>query len=72
MFGFPKISEVGGAIERKVMGLVGSAETEGSACEPTVLQQLLDLSKQLVQEVEAAWQAAPQSAAVLQASFGTR
>jgi two-component system, OmpR family, response regulator len=72
MFGFPRISEVGGTIVRKVAGLVGSAETQMAACEPAVLQQLLEYSTQLTQEVEAAWQTAPQSSAMFQGAVGAR
>jgi len=72
MFGFPKISEVGGKMARIVEGLVASAGARGSAGEPAVLQQLLEFSKQLAQEVEAAWQTAPQGAAMFQAPFGTK
>jgi two-component system OmpR family response regulator len=66
MFGFPKISEVGGTMAGMVKGLVGSAEAQRSAGGPDELQQLSEFSKQLAQEVEAAWQTAPQSAAMFQ------
>jgi two-component system OmpR family response regulator len=71
MFGFPKISEVGGKIARMVEGLVANTGHD-SAGEPAVLQQLVESSKQLAQEVEAAWQVAPQSAAMFQGSVGAR
>jgi two-component system, OmpR family, response regulator len=71
MFGFPKISEVGGKIARMVEGLVANAGHD-SAGEPAVLQQLVESSKQLAQEVEAAWQVAPQSAAMFQGAIGVR
>jgi two-component system, OmpR family, response regulator len=72
MFGFPKISEVGGTMVRMVEGLVASAGAHASAGEPAVLQQLVESSKQLAQEVEAAWQAAPQSGAMFQGPTGAR
>jgi CheY-like chemotaxis protein len=72
LFGFPGISEVGAAIERKVEGLTGSAETQSAACELVLLQQLLEFSRQLAQEVEAAWQGAPQSAGMFQGPVGAR
>jgi two-component system, OmpR family, response regulator len=77
MFGFPKISDLGGRMARMIEGLMASAEAPsaeapGSAREPAVLQQLLDFSKQLAQEVEAAWQTAPQSAAMFQGAIGAR
>ncbi|MEO7208291.1 MAG: response regulator [Steroidobacteraceae bacterium] len=71
MFGFPKISEVGGKIARMVEGLASNAGQD-SAGEPEVLQQLVESSKQLAQEVEAAWEAAPQSAAMFQGPVGAR
>jgi len=71
MFGFPKISEVGGRIARMVEGLVANAGQDSSS-ERAVLQQLLDASKHLVQEVEAAWQVAPQGAAMFQGPVGAR
>jgi two-component system OmpR family response regulator len=72
MFGFPKISEVGGTMARIVEGLAVSAEVHSSACDPAALPPLLELSKQLAQEVEAAWQTAPQSAAMFQTPAGVR
>jgi len=72
MFGFPKISDLGGTMARMVEGLVAGAEAPGSAREPAVLRQLLEFSKQLAQEVEVAWQTAPQSAAMFQDSVGAR
>jgi two-component system, OmpR family, response regulator len=72
MFGFPKISDLGGTMSRMAGRLVAGAEAPGSASEPAVLQQLLEFSKQLAQEVEAAWQTAPQSAAMFQGPIGAR
>jgi two-component system OmpR family response regulator len=71
MFGFPKISEIGGKIARMVEGLVANAGPD-SAGERVILQQLVESSKQLAQEVEAAWQVAPQSAAMFQGPVGAR
>lgn len=71
MFGFPKISEIGGKIARMVEALVANAGRD-SAGEPAVLQQLVESSKQLAQEVEAAWQVAPQSDAMFQGPVGAR
>ena len=71
MFGFPKISEMGGKIARTVEELVANAGHD-SASEPAVLQQLVEYSKQLAQEVEAAWEVAPQSAAMFQGPVGAR
>jgi two-component system, OmpR family, response regulator len=72
MFGFPKISEVGGTMARMVEQLTAAAEAHRSACEPAALQRLLESSKLLAQEVEAAWQTAPQSAAMFQGSVGAK
>lgn len=72
MFGFPNISEMGGTMARIVEGLAVRAEAHSFACEPATLQQLLEYSKQLAQEVESAWQTAPQSAAMFQAPVGVR
>jgi two-component system, OmpR family, response regulator len=72
MFGFPKLSAVGGTMARIVEGISASAEPHGSAHEPAALQQLLEFSKQLAQEVEAAWQIAPQGAAMFQTPAGVR
>jgi two-component system OmpR family response regulator len=71
MFGFPKISEMGGKMAGLVEGLMASAGHD-SAGEPAVLQQLKESSKQLAQEVEAAWQVAPHSAAMFQGPVGAR
>jgi two-component system OmpR family response regulator len=71
MFGFPKISEMGGKMARMVEGLVANAGHD-SADEPAVLRQLVEFSKQLAQEVETAWQVAPQSAAMFQGPVGAR
>jgi two-component system, OmpR family, response regulator len=72
MFGFPKISEVGGTMARIVEGVAVRVEAHNSACEPATLLQLLEFSKQLAQEVESAWQTAPESAAMFQAPAGVR
>jgi two-component system, OmpR family, response regulator len=72
MFGFPKMSEVGGTMARIVGALAASTEAHSSSCEPAALQQLLEFSKQLAQEVESAWQTAPQSAAMFQTPVGVR
>jgi CheY-like chemotaxis protein len=72
MFGFPKISEVGGSMARMVEQLIAGAEAHRSGCEPAVLQRLLESSKLLAQEVEAAWQTAPQGAAMFQGSAGAK
>jgi two-component system OmpR family response regulator len=66
MFGFPKISEEGGAMARMMAAVRASAEPNCSARESATLQQLSDTSKRLAQEVETAWQTAPQGAAMFQ------
>jgi two-component system, OmpR family, response regulator len=65
MFGFPEVSAAGGAIARKAEGLKGNV-VRGLACESADLLHLLELSDQLAQRVEAAWQIAPQSTAMFQ------
>jgi two-component system, OmpR family, response regulator len=70
MFGFPKISEEGGRMARMIAAVTASAASHGTGGESALLQQLLGASKQLAQEVEAAWQTAPQSAAMFQGSGG--
>ena len=72
MFGFPRISEVGGAMDRMVAAATASAALHGSESESATLQQLLEANKQLAQEVEAAWQTAPQSAAMFQGPGGAK
>ena len=62
MFGFPKISEEGGAMARMISAVAEDPEPCSSAIESSKLQQLLEISKRLAQEVEAAWQTAPQVA----------
>jgi CheY-like chemotaxis protein len=52
MFGFPDVSAAGGAIERLAEGIIASTAAGRSACEPTVLQQLLDLADQLARHVD--------------------
>jgi two-component system, OmpR family, response regulator len=72
MFGFPKMSEVGGAMGRMVAAVTASTVPHSSASESATLQQLLEASKQLAQEVEAAWQTAPQSSAMFQGPGGAK
>jgi two-component system, OmpR family, response regulator len=72
MFGFPKMSEIGGTMCRTVAAITVNAEPQGSAGESTTLQQLMEASKQLAQEVEAAWQTAPQSSAMFQGPRGAK
>jgi two-component system OmpR family response regulator len=71
MFGFPKISAVGGKLAAMAVALAANAGQD-SAVEAGILQQLAQASKQLAQEVEAAWQVAPQTAAMFQAPVGAR
>jgi two-component system, OmpR family, response regulator len=66
MFGFPSVSASGGAMARTAEGLKRSTAVRHSVCEPTTLLQLVILRKELAQYVEAAWQTAPQSAAMFQ------
>lgn len=72
MFGFPKISEVGGAMARMVAAVTASTEPHSFTSESAILQRLLEASTQLAQEVEAAWQTAPQSAAMFQEAGGAK
>jgi two-component system OmpR family response regulator len=65
MFGFPAISEVAGAMARMIAACAASSVSHGCASE-LLAPRLLEASKQLAQEVEAAWQTAPQSAAMFQ------
>jgi two-component system, OmpR family, response regulator len=65
MFGFPKMSEAGGIAARMVQRLAAAEPPRSSACESAVLEQLRVCSKRLAREVEAAWQEAPQGAAML-------
>ena len=67
MFGFPKISEEGGAMARMMAAVRASGEPNSFAGESVTLQQLSNTSKKLAQEVETAWQTAPQSGAMFQA-----
>jgi DNA-binding response OmpR family regulator len=67
MFGFPDVSDAGGAIARTVEGLMEGNAVRGLACEQAELLHLLELSKQLAQHVEAAWQTAPQGTGMFQA-----
>jgi two-component system, OmpR family, response regulator len=66
MFGFPRISEEGGAMARMMAAVRAGAEPNSSAREAVSLQELSDTSKRLAQQVENAWQTAPQSAAMFQ------
>jgi two-component system, OmpR family, response regulator len=66
MFGFPKISEQGGAMARLMAAVKVGIEPCGSESESSALLQLSNISKRLAQEVETAWQTAPQSAAMFQ------
>jgi CheY-like chemotaxis protein len=66
MFGFPRISEVAGAMTRIAAAVTAGTVPHGFTSEAATLQRLLEANKQLVQEVEAAWETAPQSAAMFQ------
>jgi two-component system, OmpR family, response regulator len=66
MFGFPMISEIAGVMARMVAAVTARIVPHSSVSESATLQELLAASKQLAQEVEAAWQTAPQSAAMFQ------
>jgi two-component system, OmpR family, response regulator len=66
MFGFPKISEEGGALSRMIADVTAHSKASNSAIECAKLQQLLEFSKRLAQEVEAAWQTSPESTAMFQ------
>jgi two-component system OmpR family response regulator len=66
MFGFPKISEEGGAMARMVAAITASSAPRSSITESATLRRLLEANKQLAQEVEAAWQTSPQSGAMFQ------
>jgi CheY-like chemotaxis protein len=72
MFGFPKLSEVGGTMARLVEGLAARAEADTSESEPAALRQLSEFSRQLAQEVQSARQTAPQGAAMFQTLGGVR
>jgi chemotaxis protein histidine kinase CheA len=72
MFGFPKMSEAGGIMARMVQRLTAAAPPRSSACESAVIEQLKVCSKQLAEEVEAAWRGAPQGAAMLRGPVGTK
>jgi two-component system, OmpR family, response regulator len=72
MFGFPKMSEAGGIMARMVQRLTAAAPPNSSACESAVIEQLKVCCKQLAEEVEAAWQEAPQGAAMLRGPVGTK
>jgi two-component system, OmpR family, response regulator len=73
MFGFPKISEVSGTMACMVERLaatatatVATAASRDPGCNSAVLQQLLESSNQLAQEVEAARRTGPQREAMFQ------
>jgi two-component system, OmpR family, response regulator len=72
MFGFPKVSEVAGAMTRVIAPVTAGGGLQLSASESATLHRLLETCKQLAQEIEAAWQTAPQSAALFQGSVGTK
>jgi two-component system OmpR family response regulator len=62
MFGFPDVSATGGAIERLVERVLASNAAHDPACEPAVLQQLLDFTGRLANGVDPGKQAAQASA----------
>jgi two-component system OmpR family response regulator len=72
MFGFPKISAEGGTMARMIAAFTTAAEPRSSESESSALLQLSEASKKLAQEVEAAWQTAPQSAAMFQGPGGAK
>jgi CheY-like chemotaxis protein len=72
MFGFPKISEVAGAMDRMIAAVTASAALHCSAGESAALRQLSEANKQLAQEIEGAWQTAPQGAAMFQGTRGAK
>jgi two-component system OmpR family response regulator len=72
MFGFPKISLEGGTMARMIAAVTTGAEPYNSASETATLQELSEANKRLAQEVEAAWQTAPQSTAMFQGPGGAR
>jgi two-component system OmpR family response regulator len=72
MFGFPRISEVAGAMMRIMASVKTRSESHVSASGSATLQQLLEAGKQLAQEVESAWQISPQPTAMFQGPVGVR
>jgi two-component system OmpR family response regulator len=58
MFGFLEISAAGDAIERLIEGVISSTTTSGPTCEPLMLQQLLDFTDRLAQDVDTGKQTA--------------
>jgi two-component system, OmpR family, response regulator len=72
MFGFPKISEVGGTMAR-MAELLGAADLPPDAVsDPDVLEKLSEAGKQLAREVAAAWETAPEGAAMFQGPFAAK
>jgi CheY-like chemotaxis protein len=69
MFGFPRMSEVSGTMTRIAERLTASAAPAGDAA---LSQQLLECSKHLAREVDAAWQTAPQGGAMFQGPVAAR
>jgi CheY-like chemotaxis protein len=53
MFGFPEVSATGGAIERLVEDVMANTAALSSVCEPAILQQFLDFTYQLANDVDA-------------------
>jgi hypothetical protein len=72
MFGFPAVSSSGGAIERLIEMCMAGETPPGAAMEPAaLLEQLVDGTKRLVQEIETARQCKP-SRGMLATSRGVR
>jgi CheY-like chemotaxis protein len=65
MLGFPEISATGGAIERLAEDVMANTAALSSACEPAVLQQFLDFTYQLTQNVDASAHSALSGAGML-------
>jgi two-component system OmpR family response regulator len=65
MFGFPEVSTAGGAIERLVEGIMSCTAAPSSTHEPLLLQQLLDFTNRLAQDVDTSEQTALSSAGML-------
>jgi two-component system OmpR family response regulator len=66
MFGFPQLSAAAGAMERLVEETIPDTTARGSAGHLAVLQQLLDITKRLAQEIEAAEQGEPSTDGLFQ------
>ena len=66
MFGFPRMSEVSGAMARIAEHLATDAAPQSPVRDSAVLQQLLESSQLLAREVVAAWQTTPQGGAMFQ------